>query len=52
VPTTLTEAGITEDDIPKVVETVKTVAFNADGVLSSNPPATEQMVLDILRESL
>lgn len=52
VPTSLTEAGITENDIPKVVETVKTVAFNADGVLSSNPPATEQMVYDILKESL
>ena len=52
VATSLSEAGITEADIPAVVETVKTVAFNADGVLSSNPPATEQTIVEILRAAL
>ena len=52
VPTTLTEKGVTEADIPGIVEGVKSVSFNADGVLASNPPVTEQALADILRLAL
>ena len=52
VPTTLTEAGVTEADIPGIVAGAKKVVFNADGVLASNPPATEQMIDEILHAAL
>jgi len=52
VPTTLTEAGVTEADIPGIVAGAKKVVFNADGVLASNPPATEKMIDEILHSAL
>ena len=52
VPTTLGEKGVTAADIPAIVEGVKTVSFNAEGVLASNPPVTEEMLAEILREAL
>jgi len=52
VATTLTEAGVTESDIPGIVAGAKKVVFNADGVLASNPPATERMVDEILHAAL
>ena len=52
VPTTLGEKGVTAADIPAIVEGVKTVSFNAEGVLASNPPVTEAMLAEILREAL
>lgn len=52
VPTTLSEKGVTAADIPAIVEGVKTVSFNAEGVLASNPPVTEAMLAEILREAL
>jgi len=52
VPTTLTEAGVTEADIPGILASAKKVVFNADGVLSSNPPATEKMIDEILHAAL
>ena len=52
VATTLSEKGVTESDIPGIVEGVKTVSFNAEGVLASNPPVTEQMLVEILKEAL
>lgn len=52
VPTTLTEKGVTKADIPAIVEGVKAVSFNADGVLASNPPVTEEMLAEILELAL
>ncbi len=52
VPTTLGEKGVTEADIPGIVEGVKTVSFNADGVLSSNPPVTAEALARILKAAL
>lgn len=52
VPATLGEKGVTEADIPGIVEGVKTVSFNADGVLASNPPVTAEMLAEILRRAL
>ena len=52
VPTTLGEKGVTEADIPGIVADVKTVSFNAAGVLASHPPVTEEMLAEILRGAL
>ena len=52
VPTTLGEKGVTEADIPGIVADVKTVSFNAAGVLASYPPVTEEMLTEILRGAL
>jgi len=52
VPTTLGEKGVTAADIPGIVEGVKTVSFNADGVLASNPPVTAEALAEILRMAL
>lgn len=52
VPTTLTEKGVAKTDIPAIVEGVKAVSFNADGVLASNPPVTEGMLAEILELAL
>jgi len=52
VPVTLGEVGVGEADIPAIVEGVRTVSFNADGVLASNPPVTAEALADILRLAL
>jgi len=52
VPVTLGEKGVTGADIPGIIEGVKTVSFNADGVLASNPPVTEAMLAEILKGAL
>ena len=52
VPTTLGEKGVTEADIPGIVEGVRTVSFNADGVLASNPPVTAEALAEILKLAL
>ena len=52
VPTTLSEKGVTEADIPGIVEGVKTVSFNANGVLASNPPVTAEALVEILKGAL
>ena len=52
VPTTLGEKGVTAADIPGIVEGVKTVSFNADGVLSSNPPVSAETLAIILTAAL
>ena len=52
VPTTLGEKGVTAADIPGIVEGVKTVSFNADGVLSSNPPVSAETLATILTAAL
>ena len=52
VPTTLGEKGVTEADIPGIVEGVKTVSFNADGVLASNPPVSAETLAKILKAAL
>ena len=52
VPTTLGEKGVTAADIPGIVEGVKTVSFNADGVLSSNPPVSAEALTTILTAAL
>ena len=52
VPTTLSEKGVTAADIPGIVEGVKKVSFNADGVLASNPPVTAETLAEILEMAL
>jgi alcohol dehydrogenase YqhD (iron-dependent ADH family) len=52
LPTSLSEAGLTEENIPAIVQGAKDVAFNADGVLSCNPPVTTEMLIDVLKEAL
>ena len=52
VPVTLSEKGVGEADIPGIVEGVKTVSFNADGVLASNPPVTAEALAEILKLAL
>ena len=52
VPTTLGEKGVTAADIPGIVEGVRTVSFNADGVLASNPPVTAEALAQILTAAL
>ena len=52
VPTSLSEKGVTEADIPGIVEGVKSVSFNADGVLSCNPPVTAEEITAILKAAL
>jgi len=52
VPVTLGEKGVTAADIPAIVEGVKTVSFNADGVLASIPPVTVEMLVEILKGAL
>ena len=45
VPTTLSEKGVTEADIPGIVEGVKSVSFNADGVLSGACRDTQSSIV-------
>ena len=52
VPTTLGEKGVTEADISGIIEGVRTVSFNADGVLASNPPVTAEALAEILKLAL
>ena len=52
VPTTLGEKGVTAADIPGIVEGVRTVSFNADGVLASNPPVSAETLAEILKLAL
>ncbi len=52
LPTTLSEKGVTEADIPGIVQGVKDVSFNADGVMSCIPPVTEADVYEVLRRAL
>ena len=52
MPTTLGEKGVTEADIPGIIEGVRTVSFNADGVLASNPPVTAEALAEILKLAL
>ena len=52
VPTTLGEKGVAEADIPGIIEGVRTVSFNADGVLASNPPVTAEALAAILKLAL
>ena len=52
VPTTLGEKGVAEANIPGIIEGVRTVSFNADGVLASNPPVTAEALAEILKLAL
>ncbi len=52
VPVALSEKGVTRADIPGIVEGVRTVSFNADGVLASNPPVTAEDLAAILELAL
>ena len=52
LPVSLTEVGIKESDIPAIVEGVKEVSFNADGVLACNPPVSAETLAEILKEAL
>ena len=52
LPVSLSEKGVTKEDIPQIVAGVKDVSFNVDGVLFSNPPVTEEMLAEILTLAL
>jgi alcohol dehydrogenase YqhD (iron-dependent ADH family) len=52
VPVSLSEKGVGEADIPGIVEGVRMVSFNADGVLASNPSVTSEALAEILRLAL
>ena len=52
VPITMSEKGVTEADIPAIVEGVKTVSFDSDGMLSCNPPVSAEDIANILRKAL
>jgi len=52
VPITMSEKGVTEADIPAIVEGVKTVSFGSDGMLSCNPPVSAGDITNILRKAL
>lgn len=52
LPASLGEAGIRAEDIPAIVEGVRTVSFNAEGALACNPPVTAGMLAEILEAAL
>ncbi len=52
VPITMSEKGVTESDIPAIVEGVKTVSFGSDGMLSCNPPVSADDITNILLKAL
>lgn len=52
LPIRLSEKGVVESDLPEIIKGVRKVSFNADGVLSGNPPITEDMLLAILKKAL
>jgi alcohol dehydrogenase YqhD (iron-dependent ADH family) len=52
VPITMSEKGVTEADIPAIVEGVKTVSFGSDGMLSCNPPVSADDITNILLKAL
>jgi len=52
VSTRLSQVGIGEADLPAIISDVKKVSFNADGVLSCNPPVNEATLLEILKKAL
>lgn len=52
LPVSLTEAGVTEADLPAIVQGVKDVSFNADGVMTCNPPVTTEMLVEVLQKAL
>jgi len=52
VPTSLSQIGVTAADLPEIVADVKKVSFNADGVLSCNPPVSADELLEILKQAL
>jgi len=52
VPSRLSQVGVTEADLPAIIADVKKVSFNADGVLTCNPPVGADELLEILKEAL
>lgn len=52
VPITMSEKGVTEADIPAIVDGVKTVSFGSDGMLSCNPPVSAEDITKILHKAL
>ena len=52
VSTRLSQVGISEADLSSIISDVKKVSFNADGVLSCNPPVKEATLLEILKKAL
>ena len=52
VPVTLTEKGVGADQIPAIVEGVRTVSFGADDMLVCNPPVSAEDIAAILQLAL
>ena len=52
VLTRLSDAGVTDADLPAILGDVKKVSFNAAGVLACNPPVSETELLAILRGAI
>jgi alcohol dehydrogenase YqhD (iron-dependent ADH family) len=51
VPTRLSQVGVSDQDLPAVLADVRKVSFNADGVLSCNPPVSAAEVLEVLNKA-
>ncbi len=52
VPVSIFEFGIGENKFDEIISGVRTVSFNADGVLSCNPIMTESDIRNVLKLSL
>lgn len=52
VPTSLSEAGIKEQDLAPILKDAVKVAFRADGTLACNPVMTQTDVMNVLKMAL
>ncbi len=51
VPVTLKELNLSKDTVPAILDGVKKVSFNGDGVLACNPPVSAQDIEDMLNRA-
>lgn len=52
VPSSMSESGITENDLPAILDGVVRVSFGSDGYLSCNPPLSKEDVMSVLKLAL
>ncbi|MFI3295367.1 MAG: iron-containing alcohol dehydrogenase, partial [Rikenellaceae bacterium] len=51
-PTSMSQSGITSDDLQQILEGVVRVSFGADGNLSCQPPVSQSDVMNLLKLAL
>ncbi len=51
-PTSMSEAGITAEDLEAIRDGVVKVSFGSDGYLSCNPPVSKEDVMNVLKAAL